>query len=124
MADIEKIFQGDTLPVSYECRRPDPDDPIRYSGGWPATPVSAYARVRDTLSEVFLEIGGPGVITAPCTIEPATGSSRNDRGALVNFVVSSEFTQVPGTYVLYITAEFSDGAILTEDRKYRVNEFR
>ena len=119
----EKIFQGDTLPVALECRKPNPDDP-NDSRGLPATPTSATARVYDSLNEVFLFIGGGTDDTADCTIVAQTGIDPDDKGAIVSYTVPSAFTAEAGDYKLFITAVFPDGAILTEDKAFKVLELR
>lgn len=123
MSERERIFQGDTLPIVYETRKPNPDDP-RDSRGLPVTPSSAVARLFDRQGQTFLPVGGGTVITAACTIEPQTGPEEQDRGALVSYTVPAQFTAVPGDYSLYITATFPDGAVLTEDRQFKILEFR
>lgn len=104
-------------------RRRDPENPNN-PDGLPVTPVSAYARVFDQGSSEFIELGGVGEDTAPCSIEAATGSTSRDRGGLVSFTVSSEFTQIPGRYTILITTTFGDGIILTEDKQYQIIEIR
>lgn len=119
----EQIFPGDTLPVAFECRKPDPDDPIHQDRGLPTTPLSAFVRVKDQDDE-WMEIGGPGSTTAPATIVPQTGVTSRDTGAIVKYTLGESFTQTPGNYTLFLTAEFEDDIVLTEDKKYRVLEFR
>lgn len=123
MAEREKIHPGDTLPVTFEMRRRDPTN-RNNSEGVPATPVSAYARLLDKGVGTFIEIGGPGELTAPCTIEAQTGATSRDRGGLVSYTLTSEFTTIPGNYTIYITATFADGVILTEDKVFQILEFR
>lgn len=119
----ERIFPGDTLPVTYECRKPNPDDRDD-SRGLPATPDSAFVRLFNRQTGEFVDIGGPGDTTAPATITPATGAEPENVGALVSYTVGSEFTQEPGDYALMITSVFPGGAILTEDKIFKINEFR
>jgi hypothetical protein len=123
MAERDRIYPNDTLPVAYETRMPDPDNEHNIDG-LPAEPLEAYARLYDRQAGVFLELGGPGEETAPCAIEPKTGTLSPDKGAIVSFVVTSEFTETPGDFTLLITSVFADGAILTEDRIYKVLEVR
>lgn len=123
IADKEKIFVGDTFPVAYEMRKPDTVD-TRNTLGLPAQPSSAYARLYDRQIGDFLPIGGTGVFQVPVTIEPKTGDLKTDRGAILKYTVPTTFTQNPGTYTLWITAVFADGAILTEDRPFQVLEPR
>jgi hypothetical protein len=118
MAEREKIFPGDTFPVSYECRMPDPDD-NRNTYGLPAEPESGFARLKNDQDE-FLELGGPGSIIGAVEIVPKTGQTEHDKGALINYTVSEDFTQTPGDYVLYITAVYENGIVRTEDRRYKV----
>lgn len=122
-AKREQIFPGDTLPVAYECRKPDTDDPIHQSRGLPVTPDSAYVRMKDQ-DDAWIEIGGPGSTTAPATVIPATGATYADTGGIVKYTLPSTFTQIPGNYTLFITAIFDGDFILTEDKKLRVLEFR
>src|SRR5690349_15546248 len=114
MSDREIIYIEDTLPVEYECRRTDPDDPYN-SRGLPAEPASAYARIRSATDAQYLPIGGAGVFTAPATIEPM--DIPNDRGAILRFLVDSEFTLLPGDYRLAVTAVYADGVIDTEVKR-------
>ena len=123
MALKERIFPGDTLPIAYECRKPDPDND-RNTAGLPATPDSAYVRLLNRQTGIFVEIGGPGDDTVDAEITPATGTSYMDKGAIVRYTLPSTYTQEPGDYTLYMTAVFADGAILTEDRLFKVNEYR
>jgi hypothetical protein len=116
----EKIFPGDTLPVSYECRLPDPAD-NRNTYGLPAEPSDAFARLKDQ-DDVFLELGGPGSITGPVEIIPPTGTTSRDTGALLNYTVNEDFTQEPGDYTLYITAIYPNGTVRTEDRRFKILE--
>lgn len=114
---------GDSFPVSYECRRPDPDAGMGGSFGLPDTPIDARAEVkrRDGTS---LELGGAGVYVVTAEIVPQTGTSVSDRGGVINYTVAPIFTQVAGDYTLYITGIFSDGAVLTEERRFKVREKR
>ena len=117
--DRTTIYEGDSFPVSYECRRPDPDGGLGGSYGLPDTPIDARAEVkrRDGTS---LELGGPGIYVVTPEIIPQLGPSVNDRGGLINFTVAPAFTQEAGDYTLYITGIFDDGAILTEERRFKV----
>jgi hypothetical protein len=119
----EQIFPGDTLPIAYECRKPDVVDPIRQDRGLPTTPDSAFVRVKDQDDE-WLEIGGVGLTTVPATITPQTGETAYDTGAIISYTLPSEFTQIPGNYTMFITAIFSGDIIRTEDKKFRVLEYR
>lgn len=122
MAEREKIFPGDTLPVEYECRLPDPTD-NRNSEGLPAQPDEAFARLMNQEGDM-LEVGGPGSIIAPVEIVPKTGDTARDTGALLRFTVSEDFTQEPGDFTLYITAVYGNGVVRTEDKKFKVLEMR
>ena len=117
--DRTTIYVGDSFPVSYECRRPDPNGVVGGAYGLPDTPIDARAEVkrRDGTS---LELGGAGVYTATPEIVAQTGTTSADRGGLINFTVAPTFTQEAGDFTLYITGIFSDGAILTEERRYKV----
>jgi len=119
----EGIFIGDTLPVAYECRRPDPIDPLHYQNGVPATPISATVKVIDQ-DETWLPLGGPGTTEADMEITPATGVTRQDTGAIIKYTLPSSFTVVEGNYTMFITATFDNGVILTEDKKFRVLPYR
>jgi hypothetical protein len=113
MADKIEVWQGDTVPVAYECREPDPDDPHNTEGIL-VEPASATARLYDRSEGEFMDLGGVGDITADATVD----------GAVIRYTVPSAFTQTPGDYVLYITAQFSDGNTLTEERRIKVLEYR
>lgn len=119
----KRIFPGDTFPVAFECRQPDTENPRNVSG-LPDQPILAHVRVLNKQAGEFLALGGVGVEEASAVIEPKTGDLMADKGAIIRYTVDSAFTQTPGDFVLLMTAEFSDGAILTEDRQYKVNEFR
>jgi hypothetical protein len=97
---------------------PDPDD-NRNTYGLPAEPESGFARLKNDQDE-FLELGGPGSIIGAVEIVPKTGQTEHDKGALINYTVSEDFTQTPGDYVLYITAVYENGIVRTEDRRYKV----
>lgn len=118
-----RIFPGDTLPIAYECRRPDVAN-YRNTIGLPDQPVSATVRILNKQTGEFIDIDGVGVTVAPCTITPKTGTESTDTGAIVRYTVEADLTQTPGDYTLLMTAVFADGAILTEDKRYKVNEFR
>ncbi len=111
------------MPIAYECRKPDPDND-RNTAGLPATPSSATVRLLNRQTGVFVDIGGAGDDTVDATIEAATGSTWQDKGAIVRYTLPSTFTTEPGDYALYVTAVFPDGAILTEDRLFKINEYR
>jgi hypothetical protein len=117
--DRTTIYVGDSFPVSYECRRPDPDDGMGGSYGLPDTPIDARVEIklRDGTS---LPLGGEGVYVVTAEIIPQTGSGPNDRGALINYTVPPAFTQEAGDFTLYMTGIFADGAILSENRRYKV----
>lgn len=121
--DKERIFPGDTLPVVYETRKPDEEDK-RNTNGLPADATSAFIRLLDRQTGEFIEIGGPNITTTEADIDPATGMTADDRGSLVRYTLPSQFTQTPGDYTLLITGVFPDGSILTEDRVFKVLEFR
>lgn len=108
----DHVFTGDSYPMAYECRKPDPDDPYNPKG-IPAYPISGYARVvqTDAVTPDFLPIGGPGVFQAPATID----------GNIISYVFPEEFT-LPGTYKIFLTAVFPGGSTLTEDRQLKVLE--
>ena len=107
----------------YEVRKPNPDNP-NDSYGLPTPVSSAFARILDGLSGEFIEIGGPGVLTETVTITQPTGTTASDKGAILTYKVKSDHTQEPGDYTLLITAVFQDGSRLTEDRRYKILEFR
>jgi len=121
--DRTTIYVGDSFPVSYECRRPDPNGNVGGSYGLPDTPIDARAEVkrRDGTS---VELGGTGVYVVTPEIIPQTGTGTSDLGGLINFTVAPAFTQTAGDYTLYITGIFEDGAILTEERRYKVRDKR
>ena len=126
MATKDRIYQGDTFPVKYECRKPNLED-TRDSRGLPATPISASIRVYDSINSAFLELGGPGVYDVDAEITAATGTDAGDLGAMVTYTLPATFTQVSGDYTLFLTAEFADSptnVILTENRRYKVEEYR
>jgi hypothetical protein len=108
-----RVYTGDTLPVAYECRQPDPDDPTN-SEGIPAIPISAKARLLSRSTGTFVELGGTGVTEVDADIE----------GNIVRYTVPSAFTLIPSDYLLYVTVTFADGNKLTEDQKFKVQEFR
>lgn len=122
MATKERVYAGDTFSVVFECRKTDIDNVKRNSNGLPDEPANAYAKVYNTLDEVYLEVGGVGDITAPVTIVPMDLDT--NRGALMKFTVDSEFTIEIGDYTLILTAEFADGAVETKTVKYKVIEQR
>ncbi len=122
MAERDKIFPGDTLPVEYEMRKPDPDSP-NDAHGLPANARNAYVRLMDETG-TFIPLGAAGALSAPAEITPATGTTRNDTGSIIRYVLGDTFTQTPGRYTLYTTAEFADGSRLTEDRKFTILEMR
>src|SRR5688500_9091413 len=121
--DRTTIYVGDSFPVSYECRRPDPDGNMGGSYGLPDTPIDAKAEVlrRDGTQ---VELGGVGVPIVTAEIIEQTGPLVNDRGGLINFTVQPMFTQEAGDYTLYITGIFDDGAILTGERRFKVRAKR
>lgn len=123
MATKDRIYSGDTLPVAYECRKPNEDDP-NDSRGLPVTPISAIARVFNSTLGLFLEIGGVGVDFEPCTIEVQEGLTASDRGGVVRYTVEAVNTMEPGDYTLFITSTFGDGNVLTENRRYKIEEYR
>lgn len=122
-ADRTTIYVGDSFPVSYECRRPDPSGGLGGSFGLPDEPIDARAEVkrRDGTS---VALGGTGVFVVTPDIIPKTGTTASDRGALINYIVLPIHTQIAGDYTLYITGIFEDGAILTEERRFKVREKR
>jgi len=122
LAIRDKIFPGDTLPVEYELRKPDPAYP-NDAHGIPATVLYAFARLMDESGE-YVPLGGGGTIPAAADVTPPTGTTASDTGSIVRFVVTDDFTQTPGRFTLYVTAEFADGSRLTEDRKFTVLEMR
>jgi hypothetical protein len=93
------------------------------SFGLPDTPIDARAEVkrRDGTS---VPLGGAGVYVVTAEIIPQTGSLVSDRGAIINFTVAPTFTTTAGDFTLYITGIFDDGAILTEERRFKVREKR
>lgn len=111
------------MPIAYECRKPDPNDE-RNTAGLPATPTEAYVKLLDRQTGEFIEIGGPGEDSVPATIDPATGTEWNDLGAIIRYTLPSEFTTEPGDYTLFTTAVFDNGTILTEDKVFKINEYR
>lgn len=121
--DRTTIYVGDSFPVSYECRRPDPDGGMGGSYGLPDTPIDGRVQLirRDG---TIIEIGGAGVTTVTPEIIPQVGVGVNDRGGLINYTVPPIFTQDAGDYTLYITGIFDDGAILTEERRFKVRAKR
>ena len=121
--DRTTIYVGDSFPVSYECRRPDPDGGMGASYGLPDTPIAAQAEVINRAGE-SIPLGGVGVTVVPAEVVAQEGNAVGDRGALINFTVAPEFTQTAGDYTLYITGIFSDGAILTEERRFKVKDKR
>lgn len=123
MATKIRIYPNDTLPVWIEARKTDPDYPDD-SRGLPYEVVSATARVRDTLNDTYLELGGTGVTEVPATVTPPTGTTRNDKGSIVTFILESQFTAVPNDYVIFIQSEFTDGNKLTEDIRVKIQELR
>jgi hypothetical protein len=123
MATKDRIYPGDTLPVAYECRMPDEDNPNN-SNGLPATPTIAVARVFNSTVGEFLEIGGPGVFEDAVAIEAQEGNGQYDKGGVLRYTVDSVFTVDPGDYTLFITATFANGVKLTENRKYKIEEYR
>ena len=123
MVDKEKIYPGDTMSVAYEMRKPDPNDD-RNTAGLPATPTSAFVKLLDRQSGEFVELGGTGVDEVDATIEAATGEAWNDKGAIIRYTLPSAFTQTPGDFTLLVTAVFENGTILTEDKIFKVLEYR
>jgi hypothetical protein len=121
--DRTTIYTGDSFPVSYECRRPDPDGGMGGSFGLPDEPDEARAELKNRAGEA-VELGGAGVFVVPAEIIPKTGNTVQDRGAIINFTVQPIFTQEAGDFTLYITGVFADGAILTEERRFKVKAKR
>ncbi len=122
MAEREKIFKGDTFPITMEVRRPDESSSYN-TEGIPAQPDRAFARVVEGQTSQFLQLGGPGILEVPVAIIPMTST----KGALLKYTVPKGFTQTPGDYILLISAVWGVGAdelIVTEDRRYRVLDYR
>lgn len=122
-ADRTTIYVGDSFPVSYECRRPNPDDGMGGTYGLPDTPIDARVEVKQR-DGTSLELGGSGVYVVTAEIIPQTGITSNDRGGLINYTVPPAFTQEAGDFTLYLTGIFADGAILTENRRFKVRAKR
>jgi len=123
MATKDRIYSGDTLPVAYETRKPNEDDP-NDSRGLPVTPIAAIATVYNSTVGEFLEIGGVGILFDTCTIEPQEGIAPSDKGGVIRYVVKADVTSEPGDYTLFIKAEFTGDIILTENRRFKVEEYR
>lgn len=123
MATKDRIYPEDNLVLEYEVRKPDPDNP-NDAHGLPASVSSAFARVLDGLTGVFLDLNGVGVTTDSVTITPATGTTRDDTGAILTYKLKSSITINPGDYTVLITAIFQDGTRMTESRQVKVLEYR
>jgi len=120
----EKIYPGDSYLMSVEARKTDPDNP-HDSRGIPADVLSAVARVLDSLTGEFVDIGGPGITVVDAQVVPMAG----DTGAIVSYLFPDDFTQEAGSFKIFLRCffnEFVDGEqiILTEDRAVIVNEYR
>lgn len=123
MATKDRIYPEDNLVLEYEVRKPDPNNP-NDAHGLPASVSSAFARVLDGLTGVFLDLNGVGVTTDSVTITPATGTTRDDTGAILTYKLKSSITINPGDYTVLITAIFQDGTRMTESRQVKVLEYR
>lgn len=123
MATKDRIYPEDNLVLEYEVRKPDPDNP-NDAHGLPASVSSAFARVLDGLTGVFLDLNGVGVTTDSVTITPATGTTRDDTGAILTYKLKSSITINPGDYTVLVTAIFQDGTRMTESRQVKVLEYR
>lgn len=118
------IWPSDTFTVVYEARQRKQTSTVAAIGDLgdgPATVSSAYVRLRNDSSTEFIEIGGVGVYTDECDIEPGDGTRIGDA---VSYKLSGAFTTQAGNYVLYITATFDDQTKVTESLKFRVLEFQ
>lgn len=115
----DRIFVGDALAIVYETRFSGEDESDYNST--PATPLTAFARVWSQQLGDFVDIGtAPNLKIGEVDITPATTLT----GAILKYVVDETVTSQEGNYTVYITAEFSDGSILTENKSIRVLEFR
>lgn len=123
MATKDRIYPEDNLVLEYEVRKPDPNNP-NDAHGLPASVSSAFARVLDGLTGVFLDLNGVGVTTDSVTITPATGTTRDDTGAILTYKLKSSITINPGDYTVLVTAIFQDGTRMTESRQVKVLEYR
>ena len=123
MAIKQKIMPGDTYPVKFEARKPDPTN-IHDSYGLPQTATSASVQLYDATGGAFIEIGGTGITTVFATVTAPTGSTSSDTGSVITYTLPSAFTAVPGDYVLFVTVTLVDGNKKTEDIRFKVNEWR
>ena len=123
MATKDRIYPEDNLVLEYEVRKPDPNNP-NDAHGLPASVSSAFARVLDGLTGAFLDLNGVGVTTDSVTITPATGTTRDDTGAILTYKLKSSITINPGDYTVLVTAIFQDGTRMTESRQVKVLEYR
>lgn len=119
----ERIYPEDNIVIEYEVRKPDPDNP-NDAHGLPAAVSSAFARVLNGLTGEFINLNGVGVTTEAVSITPATGTTRDDTGAILTYRLKSTITSVAGDYTILITAVFQDGTKMTEPRRVKVLEFR
>ena len=123
MATKDRIYPEDNLVLEYEVRKPDPNNP-NDAHGLPASVSSAFARVLDGLTGVFLDLNGVGVTTDSVTITPATGTTRDDTGAILTYKLKSSITINPGDYTVLVNAIFQAGTRMTESRQVKVLEYR
>ena len=119
----DRIYPEDNLVIQYEVRKPDPENP-NDAHGLPASVSSAFARILDGLTGIFLDLNGVGVTTDSVTITAASGTTRDDTGAILTYKMRSTITSVPGDYTVLITAIFQDGTRMTESRRVKVLEWR
>lgn len=112
-----KIFVGDSFAVLYEVRQLDPDNKMRPEGT-PIDPLTAFVRCKnDSAEDLFLLTGTEE--EAPMEIEPSTAN----RGALISYTLPAIFTDTPGNYEMFITATFTDGDVVTQNRRFQVMGF-
>lgn len=108
------IYVGDSFAVLYEVRQLNPNNKMQ-SEGSPTDPLTAFVRCKnDASDDLFLLTGTEE--EAPMLIEPSTA----DRGAILSYLLPAIFTDTPGNYEMFITATFSDGDVITQNRRFTV----
>lgn len=111
------IYIGDSFAVLYEVKQLDPDNKLRPEGV-PTDPLAAFVQCKNDSSDDLFLLDGTDA-QAPMEIEPSTP----DRGALISYTLPIIFTDTPGNYEMFITATFSDGDVVTMNRRFQVRGF-
>lgn len=108
------LYVGDSFAVIYEVRQFDPANKLRPEGT-PTDPLTAFVRCKNDASDDLFLLDGTNEEVA-MLIEPST----SEYGAFLTYTLPSVFTDTPGNYELFITATFSDGDVVTQNRRFTV----